>query len=462
MFETLRSLRQSLRGRLLVGTIAWLLVSVLVAGWALSDLFRQHISRQLASELSVYENQLIASLSVDEQGVAALRLELSEPRLQLPYSGLYWQIDRLEPGMQPEAGVFRSRSLWDQTLLVPASTDTPDGSPLQTLADARGHTVLAIVRTITPPEGTARYRLIVAADADALNAPLAEFRLMLAIFLGLLALGLAAAAVMQLVVGLRPLADLRERLGDVRADRASHIQGRFPSELQPLVDEFNTVLHSNHEIVQRARTQAGNLAHALKTPLSVLANASEHDTTPFGKLVSEQVGLASRQVEHHLARARAAAAVRTPGMRTAVLPVLQGLVRALSRLYAEKGVQLVLDGVTDNWVFKGEQQDLQEMMGNLMDNACQWANHRVRVSISGGDIMVLRVEDDGPGLPEAQREDVFQRGVRMDERTPGSGLGLAIVRDLAGAYGGTVHADASGLGGLAIVLALPGEHLEKR
>src|SRR5690606_32357518 len=145
MFETLRSLRQSLRGRLLVGTIAWLLVSVLVAGWALSDLFRQHIRRQLASELSVYENQLIASLSVDEQGVAALRVELSEPRLQLPYSGLYWQIDRLEPGMQPEAGVFRSRSLWDQTLLVPASTDTPDGSPLQTLADARGHTVLAIV-----------------------------------------------------------------------------------------------------------------------------------------------------------------------------------------------------------------------------------------------------------------------------------------------------------------------------
>lgn len=462
MTTTLHGLRQSLRGRLLAGTIAWLLVSVLVAGWALTDLFRQHISRQLAAELDVYENQLIASLSVDEQGVAALRFELSEPRLQLPYSGLYWQIDRLEPGAEPEAGVFRSRSLWDQTLRIPAGSDAQDDEPLQTLADDRGHVVLARVRTITPPEGSARYRLIVAADEDALSAPMAEFGLMLAIFLGLLALGLAAAVVMQLVVGLRPLGRLRERLGDVHAGRASHIEGRFPSEVQPLVDEFNAVLQSNNDIVQRARTQAGNLAHAVKTPLSVLANASEHEPTPFGRLVSEQVSLASRQVEHHLARARAAAAVRTPGMRTEVLPVLQGLVRVLSRLYAEKNVRLALENVDEGWVFRGEQQDLQEMMGNLMENACKWADHQILVSIAGGDMMVLRVEDDGPGLPEGQREAVFQRGVRMDERTPGSGLGLAIVRDLAHAYGGSVHADTSRLGGLAMVLTLPGGRPDER
>lgn len=481
MRGTLHRLRHSLRGRLLLGTVAWVLVSVLVAGWALTDLFRQHLTRQLAAELAVYENQLIASLSVDEYGLATLAFEPSDPRLQLPYSGLYWQIDRLATDTVPEQGIFRSRSLWDQTLTVPANRAQHEEGRLQTLADPRGSPLLALVRTITPPEGAATYRLIVASGEETLSAPLSQFSTMLAIFLGLLALGLGAAAVVQLVVSLRPLADLRRRLSEVRAGKSSNIDGRFPSELQPLVDEFNAVLLNNNEIVQRARTQAGNLAHAIKTPLSVLANASENEVTPFGKLVSEQVRLASRQVEHHLARARAAAAVRTLGIRTEVLPVLQGLTRVLTRLYAAKGVRVKLDGIDGDWVFRGEQQDLQEMMGNLMENACKWADREVRVSVKAqvstptgvgatsdslpepaikpepdGDMMLLQIEDDGPGLPEAQREDIFQRGVRMDERTPGSGLGLAIVRDLASTYGGSVCAEASEQGGLRIMLVLPG------
>lgn len=458
MRATLRGLRRSLRGRLLFGTVAWVLVSVLVAGWALTDLFRQHITRQLTSELGVYQNQLIASISLAEQGVAILRSEPSDPRLQLPYSGLYWQIDRLEPSAAPEAGLFRSRSLWDQTLHPPENAlQQSNANKLQVLREPRGPSLLALVRTITPPEGTATYRVIVAVDEEALSGPLSEFSVMLAIFLGLLALGMAAAAVMQLYVGLRPLTVLRARLGDVRAGNTSGIEGQFPSELQPLVDEFNAVLVSNSEIVQRARTQAGNLAHAVKTPLSVLANAAQRESTPFGNLVSEQVSLARRQVEHHLARARAAAAVRTPGMRTDVLPALQGLAKALSRLYADKGVQFDLSGVNGDWVFRGEQADFQEMMGNLMENACKWADRQVRITTRAGtsDMLQVCVEDDGPGLPEAQHETIFQRGVRMDERVPGSGLGLAIVRDLATAYGGSVRAEASELGGLVVVLELP-------
>lgn len=459
MRATLRGLRHSLRGRMLLGTIAWVLVAVLVAGWALTDLFREHITRQLTAELTVYQNQLIAAMSFDEQGMVSLRSEPSDPRLQLPYSGLYWQIDRLEIRTVREAGVLRSRSLWDQTLHPPADAVAPAGSnQLQTLTDPRGFAVLALMRTVTPPEGSSAYSVIIAVDGNALSEPMSEFSFMLAIFLGLLAFGLAAAAVVQLYVGLRPLAVLRKRLSDVRAGNAGSIEGRFPTELQPLVDEFNAVLLSNNEIVRRARTQAGNLAHAVKTPLSVLANAAARETSPFGSLVSEQVSLATRQVEHHLARARAAAAVRTPGIRTEVLPVLQGLAKVLNRLYAEKGVQLDLDRVEEGWVFRGAQEDLQEMMGNLMENACKWADRQVRISacFSDDDTMQLLVEDDGPGLPEAKLEEIFQRGVRMDERVPGSGLGLAIVRDLANTYGGSVCAEASALGGLRIVLELPG------
>ena len=216
----------------------------------------------------------------------------------------------------------------------------------------------------------------------------------------------------------------------------------------------------------------------------MLANAARQDTTAFGHLVSEQVDLAQRQVEHHLARARAAAAVRTPGISTAVQPVLAGLTRTLSKLYTDKGVSIHLYTLSSHLAFKGEQHDLQEMLGNLLDNACKWARQHVWVQASlqtvpennagpsgaisasapenapntvvHGTQLVIRVEDDGPGLPATQRDNIFERGVRLDERTPGSGLGLAIVRDLALAYGGSVRAFSSERGGLGVELNLPG------
>ncbi|OXR48927.1 ATP-binding protein [Pusillimonas sp. T2] len=469
MRQVLRGLRHSLRTRLLVGTLVWVMVSVLVAGWVLSDLFRQHAARQLASELAVHMNQLVAGLSANEQGDAALTFEPTDPRLLQPLSGLYWQVDRLASARSSAASVlpsdiavFHSRSLWDQTLHVPARLSIDPSSGLAAFdGGADMGDMLALIRVVAPPEGDARYRLIVAVDQAVLDRPLRQFRIMLAVSLGVLALGLAMAAVMQVVVGLRPLAMLRGRLRAVRDGTKTQIDGDFPSEVQPLVDSFNQVLQNNHQIVQRARTQAGNLAHALKTPLSVLANASAQESSEFGRLVAEQVGVARRHVDHHLARARAAAAVRTPGLRTEVSPVVHGLVRVLSKLYAERGLQISLDDIAPGVAFRGESQDLQEMLGNIMDNACKWASRNIRVTArlmpQGADTMlVLCVEDDGPGLPEARREAAFERGVRLDERVPGSGLGLSIVRDMATAYGGTAEAYASDLGGLGVRLTVPG------
>lgn len=461
-----RSLRGSLRARLLTGTVLWIVLAIAFAGWALSELFRQHISSQLANEFNVHLNQLVAALSINTQGRPTLAFEPTDPRLQLPYSGLYWQIDQLSPDGSSQAAVLQSRSLWDQTLRTPNNTSNPKAlasqssalpAELSALSAADGTPLVALMRTVTPPEGESRYRLIFAGDARLLNEPLQRFQLMLFIALGLLALGLAAAAMLQVLIGLKPLVKLRRELAAVREGTTNRIESSYPSEIQPLVDDFNQVLQNNSEIVQRARTQAGNLAHALKTPLSVLANGAREENTAFGKMVAEQTSLAQRHVNHHLARARAAAAVRTPGLRTVVKPVIGTLARVLQQLYIDKDVQIHTDQITDALVFKGEQHDLQELLGNLMDNACKWSRANVWVQASlANDTLVLHVEDDGPGLAQGDMEKAFERGTRLDEQTPGSGLGLAIVRDLALAYGGSVRAYASSKGGLGVELRLPG------
>ncbi len=455
--------RHSLRARLLAGTLIWIFLSVLAAGWLLSDLFRAHLQRQLENELALHMNELVAAFTVDEEGRATITSGPADPRLQLPFSGLYWQIDRLEPGKDPVTAVFRSRSLWDEQLDVPPTplTDTAGDAArtasAKSIAGPRDDRLLASVRIVTTPEGNDAWRMIVAIDEHALEEPLTRFRRMLALSLGLLALGLTAAAIMQVLTGLRPLAFLRARLQEVRAGRSARIEGVFPSEIQPLVDEFNAVLQGSDEIIERARTQAGNLAHALKTPLSVLANAARTDDSPLGRLVAEQTGLAREQVEHHLARARAAAVHRRPGQRTEVAPVVAALLRTLARLHADRNLQVHQSGMVAGYAFRGEPQDLQEMLGNLLDNAFHWARGTLRITLSpqGADMLTIVIDDDGPGLSAAQREQVLQRGVRMDERVPGSGLGLSIARDLALAYGGDVQLFESPPGGLRVILSLP-------
>lgn len=447
----------SLRGRLLLMTLTWVLVTVIAAGWALNDLFHKHIERQVSGELAVHMNLIVGALTVNEQGEVSLSYEPSDPRLQRPLSGLYWQVDQITPGQPVQDAILHSRSLWDEMLQLPNVLPPVNDAGLERLTGPGGTPLLAFVRVVAPAEGVATYRVIVAADRKILDQPMAQFRLMLFIALGLLALGMTLAAIMQVVVGLRPLVNLRKRLANVREGQQTQIQGHFPSEIQPLVDEFNQVLQNNNEIVQRARTQAGNLAHALKTPLSILANGANHENTPFGEMVAEQVSLARRQVDHHLARARAAAAYQTPGMRAQVWPVVQGLSRVLSKLFAAKGVQLNMDTASKEFAFKGEQHDLQEMLGNLLENAFKWCDKQVWITIqqTHSDSLVFDIEDDGLGLSASQCEQIFERGVRLDEIMPGSGLGLSIVRDLALAYGGRVSAGKSIQGGLSVKLVLP-------
>lgn len=447
--------RGSLRGRLLATTLVWIVVSILVAGWALGSLFQRHVAAQFDAELVTHLDQLTAHLTLDGEGRPALSVPLSDPRFNRPFGGLYWQIDRSgAPGQAKADGVLRSRSLWDQVLAVPA--DQPmDGEVHQhRIAGPKDSQLGAVERSVRVDE--LPLRLIVAADEQLMLEPVSRFNGALWLGLGILGLGLACAALLQVLVGLAPLRLLRIALGRVRNGDARQLEGNFPTEIRPLVEEFNSVLTQNAEVVERARTRAGNLAHALKTPLSVLANAAEGRDDQLARLVASQVESAQKQVEYHLARAKAAAVSRVPGARTPVGPVVDGLVRTMQRIHVERRLELSAKAIEPEVVFRGELPDLQEMLGNLLDNACKWAGSRVEIQArTERGRLEIRVDDDGPGIAPEQRDAMLRRGVRADEQVPGAGLGLAIVDDLARLHDGRITLAASPLGGLQARLDLP-------
>ncbi|SFM56757.1 sensor histidine kinase [Halopseudomonas yangmingensis] len=449
---------RSLGLRLLLGSLLWVLLAIALSALLLSWLFEQHLTRQLDAELDRHLHQLIASLEQPADGPLQLRRELSDPRFSRPYSGLYWQLDSLPEHAGLPAVQLRSRSLWDITLPVPDGSGIAPGSPVsQSLPGPQQTQLYARALHATPvrPEQPALL-LRVAADQALLDQPLRQFNRVLLASLASLAGGLLLAIFIQLRLALRPLARLRSELRAVHGGQRQQLLGDYPSELQPLVDEFNQVLQDNTASIERARTLAGNLAHALKTPLSVMHNAAQANDSPLAQLFRKQLAQTRQQIDHQLARARVAAALRSPGQRTAVEPVLQSLLRVMRALHAERALQLELQPPSDELAFRGESQDLQEMLGNLLDNACKWASQRVQVSAHAaqGQLQV-EIDDDGPGIAEAALEKVMQRGIRADERTPGSGLGLSIVNELAQMYQGRLQLQRSPLGGLRASLRLP-------
>ncbi len=448
--------RASLRSRLVVGTLCWVSVTIVITGWTLGNLFRDHVAEQFHAELRTHLDQLTANLALDAAGRPILSLPLSDPRLSRPYSGCYWQVDALDG----EAGVLRSRSLWDGVLAVPQDAPADGEVHRHRIAGPDGQSLGMVERTIRMDDAAdgkvRRFRLIAAADEAQMNGPVARFQGTLWLALGVLAVGLTIAALMQVGVGLSPLRRLRRELTDIRKGEAQQLGTDYPDEIAPLVEEFNSVLAQNAGIVERARSQAGNLAHAVKTPLSVIANAAATRQDEFAHLVTEQADLARRQIDYHLARAQAAAAVCQPGLRTIVSGALEGLVRTMRHLHADRLLTIELSELPADAAVRVEMQDLQEMLGNLIDNACKWAHRQVAIKVSReGSQLRIDIDDDGAGIAPARREDVLRRGVRADEKVPGSGLGLAIVDELARLYGGELTLADAQLGGLRASLILP-------
>ena len=442
--------------RLVAGAALWIMAALVAGGLLLSSLFRESVERAFDERLAVLLDSLIAATEVAPDGTLNLVRPPREPRFERPYSGWYWQI----AGADPAAPALRSRSVWDLDLGFERAgagagvrrfeIDGPDGQRLRVVAQA-----------ITLDGVAGPLTFLIAADRAEVAADVAAFNATLGWSLGGLGLGLVLAVLIQVHYGLRPLRRISTALAEIRAGRAERLEGEFPAEVTPLAEELNGLLDHTAEVLARARTHVGNLAHALKTPITVLGNEAGAADGQLARTVRRQTAVMRRQVDHHLSRARAAGQDRVLGAGTELKPVLDALARTVEKIHVERGVSLTLD-CPAGLGFRGERHDLEEMVGNLIDNACKWARGRVRVEGfssaapgRGGPRLVIRVDDDGPGVSAADRAALFDRGKRLDEAMPGSGLGLAIVSDLAGLYGGEVELGDSPLGGLRVTLILP-------
>lgn len=454
----------SLALRLFFSATTWTVVILVVTGIVLSSIYRSAVERAFDRRLGVYLRTLVADVAAPEENVDKFPQSIGEPLFDLPLSGWYWQVTRLDA---PTPDVRSSRSLWDATLpqLADLSVSWVPGSARQGYVDGpEGQQLRIVERTIDLGE-EGRFLVAVAGDANEIDEETHSFDSALVITFGVLGIVLLLTTTFQVRFGLAPLKRISEGLAAIRSGMAERLEGAFPVEIAPLARETNALIDANREIVTRARTHVGNLAHALKTPISVMMNeATTHGTDPFALKVREQTEIMRDQVARHLERARLAARVAVIGTVTDVRPVVFALARTMEKIHHHRGVVIDIDA-PEGARFRGEQQDLEEMVGNLVDNACKWAGSRVSIEvmleqpegspIKGGQVVHIVVDDDGPGLTPAQREQVSRRGQRLDETKPGSGLGLSIVVELASLYGGALSLGTAPIGGLRAELVLP-------
>jgi len=450
----------SLALRLFLSATIWTAVILFITGVALSSIYQQSVERGFDRRLSVYLKTLIADVASPEEAGEKFG-QLGEPLFELPLSGWYWQVTRLNA---PRPDVRASRSLWDGSL--PHLEDagvvaSSDGTRRSYVGGPEDQRLRLVERTIDlGDEG--RYLVAVAGDPSEIDQEIRAFDKALAVTFGALTVVLLLTTLFQVRFGLAPLKRISESLAAIRAGTAERLAGTFPDEIAPLARETNALIDANREIVERARTHVGNLAHALKTPLSVIVNEAASRTDPFAVKVREQTDIMRDQVARHLERARIAARASMVGTITEVSPVVTALARTMEKIHRARGIAIDVDAPQEVR-FRGERQDLEEMVGNLVDNACKWANSRVTLEVlpehatKNGEVVRLVIDDDGPGLSagEGKEIEIPRRGLRLDETKPGSGLGLSIVVELAGLYGGELSLGTAPIGGLRAELVLP-------
>ncbi|WP_084176048.1 ATP-binding protein [Brevundimonas bacteroides] len=454
---------RSLTRRLIWLASAWIVVALAATGWILTTQYQESAFRRLGDMLSDTIDEVVIATVATPDGVTVAEIR-DAPTLR-GLSGKYWMVAEVLPDGAVRV-LARSPSLAGETLYIapelPARLQASMGDLLTyndpgILRPPQRQPLRIAASLKTLPGRTEPVVFMAGIDRSDIEADTREFAAYVWIALLALGVGLVIAVFLQVQIGLRPLFALRNEIANVRKGRAARIEHAYPLEIQPLAEQVNRLLDHNQEVVERQRTHVGNLAHALKTPLSVMLAEAEGKIDPLAEIVRRQTEVMKGQVDHHLRRARAAArAAHGLGERTPVGEVIDEMAVMLERVFQSKDVEIDWRA-PDDLAFLGERQDLQEILGNLMENACKWSTRRVRVSAgaSGLGQMIAVVEDDGPGLPEDQRAAVLKRGTRLDEDAPGSGLGLSIVDDLTRAYGGRLTLGASDLGGLKAVLELP-------
>ncbi|KCZ51178.1 ATP-binding protein [Hyphomonas pacifica] len=459
--------RLSLARRIMLAAAVWGLVVLVGGAIALSAVYRAQTLTLLEEDLEQTLIALTREMTREEAFLPDGRVTdtgreffAGDVRFRTQYSGRYWSIVGVNEDGQI-VGDMRSKSLWDEpvpirqrqlerTLASPGTTQFGD----YRFSGPAGQRVRVASRAILIAQRPTPLVLITAADRAPNDEAAERFRSLLLFTMIALFGGVFAAMVAGIRYSLRPLQKIGHDIAEVREGTRQKLSEDYPSEVRPLADELNKLIDHNRQVVERARTHVGNLAHALKTPLAVLRNEATGGTQ-LDDVVRRQSEAMQTNVEHYLKRARVAARAEALGARTEIRPVVDGLARMLNRLFDRKGVNVSVDGGA-NAVFRGEQQDLEEMVGNLMENACKWARSEVLVRVrNDAEALVIEVEDDGPGLTPEEREGALKRGVRLDETTPGTGLGLSIVNELAELHRGSLELGDAGLGGLSAVLRFP-------
>jgi signal transduction histidine kinase len=425
-------------------------LALVIAGAVLIKLFQSQVEERVHKELLNHANQLAGALEIDAEGKPKLVRQPADPRFQEPFSGLYWQI-ALNSGEK-----LYSRSVWDESLKLPPADPGPDGR-ISYLADSEGHDVIAFDQSINlATAGTSKIaRLIIAIDAMEVSDPVDSFRWWMTLSLAALALALAAAAWAQAKVGLRPLRAMKDGLTRIGTGAASRLEGRFPKEIDPLVSGFNAVLEARDKSLSQARARAGDLAHGLKTPLTILgAVAGELERRGDAKAaadVGEQVKAMQTVVERELSRARLASGRNPPQCQLA--PVLHQMAGALRKLPRGNEIEWRVEADPSLSVAV-DRTDMTELIGNICDNARKWAASKIAITAGreAGNV-VLTIDDDGPGVDTSDEKLVTKRGYSND--IDGSGLGLTIVRDIAENYGFKIDFGRSPLGGFRARAVFP-------
>jgi signal transduction histidine kinase len=437
----------SLSRRMIVIATGWITLLLIGGGIALDRVLTDAVSDNFDDQMQYVLTAMVASAEIDPVGDVRLNRPLGDQRFLETNSGIYYQIS----GKGHED--WPSRSLWDRRLKLPAaqykkpyfynSNQFPD-EPLR-----------MVTRTVRLPDSDVQWTFMVAQNLDGLDAQVEELRTVLITSFAVLGLGLIILAALQTFYGLWPLRDVRREIAEMRSGRQHRIdEGSLPDEVMPMVKELNALIDHNEKQAEEARRHAGNLAHALKTPLTVVMNSAMAQAPDLAETVIREATTMRRQVDHHLARARAVGRRGHSHSRADIWPSLESVERAVGRLYAH--VRLDMSGAKQLAV-RVERQDLDEMLGNLVENAAKYGGGSVFVTVEdAGDYAEILIEDDGQGIPESERVRIFDRGARLDTGKPGTGLGLAIVRDVAEIYNGSVALEESeDMGGLQVRLRLP-------
>ena len=450
----------SLAFRLIAAASLWSALALVAAAIILTSLYRHNAEQAFDDRMGVYLKTLIGNIAAQDPAAPLTDSgNLGEQRFELAYSGWYWQVRQTGDGPV----VIASQSLFSDILDIGTASErrVVDGVTSGNLVGPDGQRLRVLSQTVTF-DPTRKFDVLVAGDAGDMERQITGFETSVAVTLAVFGVGLVLATFFQIRWGLRPLDRARRSLADLRSGKQTRVEENLPAEIEPLVKELNALLDSNQEIIDRARTQVGNLAHSVKTPLSVIINEARATRGPFAAKIAEQGEIMRKQVNHYLDRARIAAQVNVIGAITDVHPAVARLVRAMNRIHGERALDISCDG-PNHARFRGEQQDLEEMVGNLVDNACKWARNKVTVTTEyappEGETtpgrLTITIDDDGPGLTPAEMEQATERGRRLDESKPGSGLGLSIVTDLVALYQGRFHMARSPLGGLRAEIELP-------